>query len=51
VPKGLPVKEYLAPQGRFGHLSKEDIRIIQKNIDESWDRLMKKVHDSGIEWP
>lgn len=49
VPKGLPVREYLAPQGRFGHLSKEDIRIIQRNIDENWDRLMKKVGDSGIE--
>jgi pyruvate/2-oxoacid:ferredoxin oxidoreductase beta subunit len=49
VPKGLPVREYLAPQGRFAHLSKEDIRTIQRNIDENWGRLMKNVDDSGIE--
>jgi pyruvate/2-oxoacid:ferredoxin oxidoreductase beta subunit len=41
-PKPLPVKEYLSLQGRFRHLRKEDIELIQKEIDRNWDRLEKR---------
>lgn len=40
-PKGLPVKEYLQRQGRFAHLSEEDIKNIQIATDKSWNRLQK----------
>ena len=36
-----PVKEYLGLQGRFRHLSEEDIVFIQKEVDSSWNRLLK----------
>jgi pyruvate/2-oxoacid:ferredoxin oxidoreductase beta subunit len=48
-PKGLPVKEYLELQGRFRHLSEENISTIQTNVDQSWDRLMKKAGESVTE--
>ncbi len=43
VPKGIPVKEYLQLQGRFSHLSDDEIAIIQRNTDESWQKLMKRA--------
>jgi len=42
-PKGLPVGEYLKLQGRFSHLSQEQHRAIQENVDEEWAFLMEKV--------
>ncbi|MFP4142461.1 MAG: 3-methyl-2-oxobutanoate dehydrogenase subunit beta [Thermoplasmata archaeon] len=38
----VPVKEYLKPQGRFRHLPKEEVEMIQKNVDRYWERLKKK---------
>jgi pyruvate/2-oxoacid:ferredoxin oxidoreductase beta subunit len=37
-----PVKEYLALQGRFRHLTEPVIEEIQKNVDREWDALLKK---------
>lgn len=37
-----PTEEYLKIQGRFSHLAKEDIGIIQKNTDKNWQKLLKK---------
>jgi pyruvate/2-oxoacid:ferredoxin oxidoreductase beta subunit len=40
-PHCLPVQEYLSKQGRFKHLSDEQIKTIQKEVDEEWTRLLK----------
>jgi pyruvate/2-oxoacid:ferredoxin oxidoreductase beta subunit len=41
-PKGIPVEEYLSQQGRFRHLTKEDMATIQENVDREWNRLLEK---------
>jgi pyruvate/2-oxoacid:ferredoxin oxidoreductase beta subunit len=41
--KGLPVKEYLQIQGRFRHLTENEIRGIQQEVDEQAERLRIKV--------
>lgn len=38
-----PVEEYLRTQGRFGNLTNEDIAVIQRWIDETWENY-KKLH-------
>lgn len=40
-----PIKGYLAPQGRFRHLTDKQIQFIQSNINENWRRLLQKVKD------
>ena len=35
----VPVREFLATQGRFGHLSGEQIDAIQAHVDERWELL------------
>jgi len=35
----LPVSDFLETQGRFGHLSPEEIDTIQSHIDERWNLL------------
>jgi pyruvate ferredoxin oxidoreductase beta subunit len=35
----VPVGEFLAAQGRFSHLSSEQIEAIQSHVDERWDLL------------
>ena len=42
-PKNLPVEEYLRLQGRFNHLTDEDIQNNQRNIDREWERLVHKA--------
>lgn len=42
-PKKVPVRDYLKYQGRFKHLSEEQIELIQQAADRKWDILMKKV--------
>ncbi len=37
-----PAKDYLKPQGRFSHLTEKEIQVIQKKVDEEWQRLLKK---------
>jgi pyruvate ferredoxin oxidoreductase beta subunit len=36
---GTPVKEYLKTQKRFRHLTDKQIKIIQKHVDEEWERM------------
>ncbi len=43
IPKGIPVNEYLKLQGRFSHLSSNDIEIIQSEINKNWNNLVKKT--------
>jgi pyruvate/2-oxoacid:ferredoxin oxidoreductase beta subunit len=38
----LPVSEYLKVQGRFRHLTDQQIQYIQDQVDETWDLLLKK---------
>ncbi len=41
--RGLPVREYLMKQGRFKHLTEEQIRNIQKETDAEWRRLIRNL--------
>ena len=43
VHKPKPVIEYLRLQGRFRHLTEDDIALIQKNVDENWEILTRKL--------
>jgi pyruvate ferredoxin oxidoreductase beta subunit/2-oxoisovalerate ferredoxin oxidoreductase beta subunit len=45
-PRGLPVLEYLSKQGRFKHLTGEQIRQIQADVDEDWKRLKLRINRS-----
>ncbi len=36
-----PVEEYLKIQGRFRHLTKEDIDIIQRMVDERYEEMLR----------
>ncbi len=41
--RNLPVRDYLRAQGRFSHLSDEDIEQVQKRVDFEWERLLHKA--------
>ncbi len=41
VPKRLPVEEYLKLQGRFAHLTREEIERVQRMVDEDVDYINK----------
>lgn len=45
--KFVPVDEYLSRQGRFRHLSEEDVADIQDHVNADWDRLLK-LEESGL---
>ncbi|HKB92662.1 MAG TPA: thiamine pyrophosphate-dependent enzyme [Gaiellaceae bacterium] len=36
----VPVRDFLATQGRFAHLSPDEIDLIQAHVDERWNRLV-----------
>ena len=42
-PQLRPVRDYLAQQGRFRHLTEEEIELIQDGINREYKRLMKKL--------
>ena len=46
-PVQLPVREYLAPQRRFAHLTADDIELIQETVDRQYDRLLGRVERSA----
>jgi pyruvate/2-oxoacid:ferredoxin oxidoreductase beta subunit len=35
----LPVRDFLATQGRFAHLSADEVELIQSHVDARWDAL------------
>ncbi|RLF07905.1 MAG: pyruvate synthase subunit beta, partial [Thermoprotei archaeon] len=37
------VIEYLKLQGRFRHISKEDIEILQEYIDNKWEEIKSLI--------
>ncbi|TET41811.1 MAG: pyruvate synthase subunit beta [Dehalococcoidia bacterium] len=43
----LPVEEYLSFQGRFSHLTDEDTKTILNNVNQEWERLLKKAEVSS----
>lgn len=42
-PQGLPVSEYLAIQGRYSHLSAEEVAAIQKEVEVQWEELLLRA--------
>jgi pyruvate/2-oxoacid:ferredoxin oxidoreductase beta subunit len=42
-PEPRRVEEYLKLQGRFSHLTAEEIETIQANVERDWDRLLRKT--------
>jgi len=42
-PKEFPVSEYFKLQGRFRHLTDEDLAVIQEMVDEDWNLLLRKA--------
>jgi pyruvate/2-oxoacid:ferredoxin oxidoreductase beta subunit len=44
-PEGIPVSEYLTPQGRFRFLREGDMERIQENVDQEWKRLMNRMEN------
>jgi len=45
-PKNLPVEDYLLAQGRFKHLTQNDLETIQKEVDTNWDELKRRESQS-----
>jgi pyruvate/2-oxoacid:ferredoxin oxidoreductase beta subunit len=38
-----PVREYLKLQGRFSHLNDSETEVIQENVEQAWERLLRKA--------
>ena len=41
-PRVRPVKDYLSRQGRFRHLTEQEVDLIQRRTDYEWRRLLHK---------
>jgi pyruvate ferredoxin oxidoreductase beta subunit len=39
-----PVEDYLKIQGRFRHLTEEDIKMFQEKVIQEYNKLLEKVH-------
>jgi 2-oxoisovalerate ferredoxin oxidoreductase beta subunit len=44
-----PVSEYLKLQGRFHHLTEEEVAVFQNSVDRNWRRLLKLEQAFGKE--
>jgi pyruvate/2-oxoacid:ferredoxin oxidoreductase beta subunit len=42
-PEQIPVKDYLTSQGRFSHLEDEHMEVIQKDVDHTYQQLLKMM--------
>jgi pyruvate/2-oxoacid:ferredoxin oxidoreductase beta subunit len=42
-----PIIDYLKLQGRFRHLTEDEIKPMQEEVDKNWERLLRKVESSG----
>jgi pyruvate ferredoxin oxidoreductase beta subunit len=49
IKKAKPVAEYLKLQGRFRHLDKKTIEVIQQRVDQEYDALVQKAALSEVE--
>ncbi len=45
--ENLPIEAYIRNQGRFKHLSKEQVEYIQDRVDMEWERIKRKAEASG----
>jgi len=45
--KKVPVRDYLSRQGRFAHLKSADMNVIQKQVDKTWSKLLRRVEFSN----
>lgn len=43
TPKRKPVADYLKPQGRFRHLSEQQIKVIQDRVDKEYNELVARA--------
>jgi pyruvate ferredoxin oxidoreductase beta subunit/2-oxoisovalerate ferredoxin oxidoreductase beta subunit len=43
---GDPVEPYIRRQGRFSHLTTEEVEQIQRDVDERWEFLSRRVEHS-----
>ncbi len=43
MPRGYLVREYFKIQGRFKHLTDQDLEQIQEMVDEDWQLLLRKA--------
>jgi 2-oxoisovalerate ferredoxin oxidoreductase beta subunit len=43
-----PVSEYLTAQGRFRHLTPDDIAAVERHVQASWERLLAFEHESLV---
>ncbi len=46
-PRRLSVREYLLKQGRYRHLKEEQVKQIQMDVDEEWERLKQRAGHSA----
>ena len=46
-PDAIPVGEYLKAQGRFSHLTDQEIEKIQSDVNREWRRLLKRTEFSS----
>jgi pyruvate/2-oxoacid:ferredoxin oxidoreductase beta subunit len=44
-PRLLPIRRYLEKQGRFKHLTEEQINQLQMEVDEEWARLQSRIRN------
>jgi pyruvate/2-oxoacid:ferredoxin oxidoreductase beta subunit len=51
VPKPKPVSEYLALQGRFKHLTGDEVATIQANVERNWSEIAALVAASAADRP
>lgn len=42
-PEWIPISEYFKLQGRFSHLTEEDLKEIQRNVELEWEILKRKA--------
>lgn len=47
VKERIPVKDYIRAQGRFRHLSDEDIEEIQRRVDEEFERMLRETGEKA----
>jgi pyruvate ferredoxin oxidoreductase beta subunit/2-oxoisovalerate ferredoxin oxidoreductase beta subunit len=47
-PRRLPVEEYLSKQGRFRHVTEAEIKRIQKDADDEWNKLKLKASNWNV---
>src|SRR5512136_1118910 len=45
-PRRLPVQEYLLKQGRYRHLKEEQVKQIQRDVDDEWEKLSQRAGQS-----